>query len=47
MSAGKCGFVARYFWQYSSFHNYVQQGIYDVMWGGSEKLIFNSFIGME
>ncbi len=34
-------------WQYSSFHNYVQQGIYDVMWGASEKLVFNSSIGME
>ena len=34
-------------WQYSSFHRYVQQGIYDMMWGASEKLVFDSSIGME
>ena len=34
-------------WAYSSFHNYVQRGIYDVMWGASEKPVFNSSIGME
>ncbi len=34
-------------WQYSSFHRYVEEGIYDQMWGVSEKLIFDSDIGME
>ncbi len=34
-------------WQYSSFHRYVEEGIYDQMWGASEKLIFDSDIGME
>jgi putative transposase len=34
-------------WQYSSFHRYVEEGIYDQMWETSEKLIFDSDIGME
>ncbi len=34
-------------WQYSSFHRYVQKGIYDAMWGASESIIFDSRIGME
>ena len=34
-------------WQYSSFHRYVEEGIYDPMWGASERLIFDSDIGME
>jgi putative transposase len=34
-------------WQYSSFHRYVEKGIYDQMWGASERLIFDSNIGME
>ena len=34
-------------WQYSSFHRYVEEGIYDQMWGASERLIFDSDIGME
>jgi len=34
-------------WQHSSFHRYVEEGIYDQMWGASERLIFDSDIGME
>ena len=34
-------------WQYSSFHRYVQKGIYYAMWGASESIIFDSRIGME
>ncbi len=33
-------------WQYSSFHRYVQCGVYDLDWGG-EKIIFDSSIGRE
>jgi putative transposase len=33
-------------WQYSSFHRYVQRGVYDPDWGSSP-LVFNSLIGME
>ena len=34
-------------WQYSSFHRYVEAGIYDLMWGTSENLIFEDSIGKE
>ena len=34
-------------WQYSSFHRYVEAGIYDQMWGSSERLMFRSKIGRE
>ncbi len=34
-------------WQYSSFHRYVKQGIYDENWGISENIIFDDNIGME
>ena len=34
-------------WQYSSFHRYVEAGIYDQMWGSSERLMFRSNIGRE
>jgi putative transposase len=34
-------------WQYSSFHRYVEAGIYDQMWGASEKFVFDSNIGKE
>ena len=34
-------------WQYSSFHRYVQRGIYDVDWGVSQIPIFDSWVGME
>jgi putative transposase len=33
-------------WQYSSFHRYVQRGVYDVDWGG-KKLVFDSLVGGE
>jgi putative transposase len=33
-------------WQYSSFHRYVQHGVYDPDWGSSP-LIFDSLIDME
>ncbi|NEO19284.1 transposase [Moorena sp. SIO4A5] len=34
-------------WQYSSFHRYVEAGIYDREWGSSERLMFDSQIGRE
>ena len=34
-------------WQYSSFHRYVQRGVYDVSWGSSEIPVFVSLVGME
>ena len=34
-------------WHYSSFHRYVQCGIYDVDWGVSEIPVFDSLIGMK
>ncbi len=34
-------------WEYSSFHRSVRQGMYDVMWGTGEDLIFDSNIGKE
>ncbi|MEM8640237.1 MAG: transposase [Cyanobacteria bacterium P01_G01_bin.54] len=34
-------------WQYSSFHRYVQAGVYDLMWGSSEELVFEDDIGNE
>ena len=34
-------------WQYSSFHRYVEAGVYDVMWGAEERLIFDDHIGHE
>lgn len=34
-------------WQYSSFHRYVKAGVYDLMWGAEERLIFNGNIGNE
>ncbi len=34
-------------WPYSSFHRYVQNEIYDLMWGTSEQIVFDSQIGME
>lgn len=33
-------------WQHSSFHRYVQRGVYDPDWGSSP-LVFDSLIGME
>ncbi|MGK7944792.1 MAG: transposase [Microcystaceae cyanobacterium] len=34
-------------WQYSSFHRYVEAGVYDVMWGAGEELVFDDNIGHE
>ncbi len=34
-------------WEYSSFHRYVNLGLYDEMWGSSEDIIFDSNIGNE
>jgi putative transposase len=34
-------------WQYSSFHRYVRDGIYDEFWGTSQPIIFDDNIGME
>ena len=34
-------------WQYSSFHRYVQRGVYEPNWGTSEKIMFNSVVGRE
>jgi putative transposase len=34
-------------WLYSSFHRYVEAGVYDIMWGTGESLIFDDKIGHE
>lgn len=34
-------------WKYSSFHRYVKLGVYDVMWGANEGIIFDPHIGNE
>lgn len=34
-------------WQYSSFHGYVEAGVYDLMWGAEERLICKDNIGKE
>jgi putative transposase len=34
-------------WQYSSFHRYVQRGVYALDWGVSEIPVFDSWVGME
>ena len=34
-------------WQYSSFHRYVQRGVYDVDWGSKEIFKFDFSVGME
>nr|WP_198648808.1 hypothetical protein [Cyanothece sp. BG0011] len=34
-------------WEYSSFHRYVQRGVYDVDWGRSEIPVFDVSVGME
>ena len=33
-------------WQYSSFHSFVQRGVYEPNWG-SGKMVFDSIIGRE
>ena len=34
-------------WEYSSFHQFVQDRIYDKNWGSDQKLFFDKTIGME
>ena len=34
-------------WEYSSFHRYVDQGIYDVKWGAGNKIEFDDTVGYE
>ena len=34
-------------WEYSSFHRYVQVGLYDEMWGAIDEISFESEIGNE
>ena len=34
-------------WEYSSFHLYVEKGIYEREWGASTSIRFASIIGME
>jgi putative transposase len=34
-------------WQYSSFHRYVQDGIYDESWGALPKIVFDDSVGRE
>ena len=34
-------------WQYSSFHGYVQRGVYELNWGSSTMPVFDSLVGME
>jgi putative transposase len=44
----KHGFVtAPKDWEYSSFHRAVRQGMYDMMWGAGEEIIFDDDIGNE
>ncbi|NMG21064.1 REP-associated tyrosine transposase [Brasilonema bromeliae] len=34
-------------WQYSSFHRYVRDGIYDMDWGADGEILFDASIGNE
>ncbi len=34
-------------WEYSSFHRYVREGVYDLEWGGGENIMFDDAIGRE
>ena len=34
-------------WEYSSFHRYVRDGIYEIDWGAGVEIIFDSEIGSE
>jgi putative transposase len=34
-------------WQYSSFHKYVRDGIYDVNWGAETEIVFDENVGKE
>lgn len=34
-------------WEYSSFHRYVREGVYDLEWGAGENIMFDDAIGRE
>ncbi len=34
-------------WKYSSFHNYVQAGLYNILWGSSGEVSFDLDVGYE
>lgn len=34
-------------WQWSSFHDYVGKGIYDINWGAREEVVFGGGVGSE
>ena len=34
-------------WEYSSFHRYVRDGLYDKMWGAGDEILFHTGIGSE
>ena len=34
-------------WMYSSFHRYVDKGIYDIKWGAGNKVVFDGAVGYE
>ena len=34
-------------WEYSSFHRYVQAGLYDKMWGTLDVISFDPQVGSE
>lgn len=34
-------------WEYSSFHRYVRDGIYDLQWGVGTEIVFDASIGNE
>ena len=34
-------------WEHSSFHRYVQVGLYDEMWGAGDEVLFHETIGRE
>ena len=39
--------AAPIYWEYSSFHKYVQKGVYSKDWGVSEEIVFDQGIGGE
>jgi putative transposase len=34
-------------WRFSSFHRYVQEGIYHPEWGAKDRIVFDAGIGHE
>ena len=34
-------------WEYSSFHRYVREGVYDLEWGAGRDIMFDETIGRE